>query len=45
MWLTNMSGDAYVDIVKMAEETYLQHTTMLITLDLIVCHILSTGRG
>ena len=29
MWLTNRSGDAYLEIVKVAVEKY-QHTTALI---------------
>ena len=37
MWLTNMSGDAYWEIVKMAVETS-QHTTALIGPHLSTTH-------
>ena len=36
MWLTDMSGDAYLDIVKMA--MYLSNTR-LVSLGILVCHI------
>ena len=37
MWLTNRSGDAYLEIVKMAVETS-QHTTALIASHLSTRH-------
>ena len=37
MWLTNRSGDAYLEIVKMAVETS-QHTTALIGSNLSTRH-------
>ena len=37
MWLTNMSGDAYLEVVQMAVETS-QHTTAIIGSHLSTTH-------
>ena len=44
-WLTNMSGDAYVDIVNMAVETSLQHMTTLTVSHCLLIYFAQAEEG